>query len=106
MFKAILVITMSIALIGCGSKPIKPQVIVEYKTVYNPLPEHLLKDCEIAKPMSKEEYMSIDPLEREIWLTNYSMKHMKNLSLCNAQMDSIRTLNNEYKALYTDNNTK
>ena len=95
-----LFIVASIAFVtGCSSTP-KPTVVTNVTTVYKPLPESLLKKCPIPKPITKDEYLSKDVMEREIWLTTYNIKLLKELGNCNIQIDSIKTLNDQYIKLY------
>lgn len=99
MLRTIILISSVIMIVGCSSTP-KPTILTNTKTIYKPLPETLLKECPVPKPIPKEEYLAKDVMEREIWLTTYNISLLKALGKCNIQIDSIKSLNDQYINLY------
>lgn len=93
-----LIIFFSILLTGCATT--QPSVIHETKTVYKPIPNNLLKNCDTPKPIDKNTYMSKDFLQKEVWLTEYSISLLNSLGDCNSQMKAIKEFNDKQNEIY------
>ena len=83
-----LLILITLALTGCASAP-KEIVVTEVQTVYRRIPSQLLKKEPVPAPIEKTQYLSMDFLQKEIYLTDYVLNNMKALGNCNANMQAI-----------------
>ncbi len=87
MFKYLLIL-ITLALTGCASAP-KEIIVTEVQTVYRGIPSQLLKKEPVPAPIEKTQYLSMDFLQKEIYLTDYVLNNMKALGNCNANMQAI-----------------
>ncbi len=83
-----LLILITLALTGCASAP-KEIVVTEVQTVYRRIPSQLLKKEPVPAPIEKTQYLSMDFLQKEIYLTDYVLNNMKALGNCNANIQAI-----------------
>lgn len=91
-----LVLAISIStLTGCSlftTKEPEKVVVKEIQYVKTEVPESLLTDCVPDKPISKPEYMVLTPVEREQYLTDYSISLLGVINICNGQLKGIRKI--------------
>ena len=83
-----LLILITLVLTGCASAP-KEIIVTEVQTVYRRIPSQLLKKEPVPAPIEKTQYLSMDFLQKEIYLTDYVLNNMKALGNCNANMQAI-----------------
>lgn len=88
-----------LAIAGCSTNP-PTEVIVKTETSYKTVPKHLLQPCPIPKPVDKQVYLAMDFIEKENWLTSYSIELMKSLGLCNNQIKAIEEFDEKHNQLY------
>lgn len=98
--KSILVIlftTLTFIISGCSNTPTYNKLNVT-QTQIKPLtiPGDLLINCTPSELISKEEYLKLPFHERESYLSGYTIGVLSILSRCNAQIEQIRKLNEEY----------
>ena len=93
-----LVILFSIFLTACSTVP-KEVVITDTKTVYRPIPEQLLRKEPVPVPIGRTKYMSMDFLQKEVYLTNYALENMQALGNCNATVQAIIDYNKAQQGL-------
>lgn len=91
----LLVMMSAVFLSGCGTTKPKTVEITNIKMVPIPIPDVLLEPCKPNKPITVDEYLKLNVLERETYLTNYSIDLMVNLSDCNKKLKSIKELRDE-----------
>lgn len=84
-------------LTGCSSNPISTVNLKEKEVVKISIPEELLTPCKPEKPLDKDSYLKLNILERESYLTDYSISLLKELKICDSKIQSIRNLNNKFK---------
>ncbi len=78
----------------------QPSVIHETKTVYKPIPENLLKKCDVPKPIDRNIYLGKDFLQKEVWLTEYSISLLNSIGDCNSQIKAIKDFNDKQTSIY------
>lgn len=90
LYRLLATITLITALSGCGifSKP-EQVVIVKKEIIYIDIPKTLLVPCQANKPIPVEEFLSLDPIGRETYLTNYSVNLLGVIKDCNDRFTSI-----------------
>lgn len=93
-----LIIIVTLFLTACATT--QPSIIHETKTVYKSIPDSLLKKCEIPKPIDKNLYLKKDSLQKEVWLTDYSITLLNSLGDCNSQIKAIKEFNDKQSSLY------
>jgi hypothetical protein len=93
-------IIFTLFLTGCATTP-TTTVVHDTKTVYKSLPSELLKKTEVPKPISKEEYLKKDFIQKEIWLTDYTTTLLQSLDSCNRQIKAISDIDANNTKLYT-----
>lgn len=103
--KLLLIVLLLLTLSGCGlfskKEPEKVYVTkVEYVKVNVPSP--LRKNCVKTRPMSVNDYMSLTPIEREEYLTDYSIQLLGNLKDCEALHTGTILLIDQTNELYKD----
>lgn len=93
MFKYILLGLLITSLTGCGSlsKP-DPIVIVKKEIIHKTIPDSLLVKCQASKPIPIEEYLTLEPIERETYLTNYSIRLLGVIKDCDDRITAIGKL--------------
>ncbi len=64
-------------------------MVTQVQTVYRGIPSQLLKKEPVPAPVEKTQYLSMDFLQKEIYLTDYVLENMKALGNCNANMQAI-----------------
>ena len=89
-----LTVLFSFILVGCGSTPRYDKLEVkESQVVYQKVPDELTEPCvPTKKPPVKEEFLKLQPHEREAALTDYSNGLLGNLKDCNTRIGKIRKL--------------
>lgn len=95
MFKYIpLTFLFSFILVGCGTAPKYDKLEVkEGQIVYQKVPDELTKPCTPSKkPPVKEEFLKLQPHEREAVLAEYTNTLLGNLKDCNTRIVNIRKL--------------
>ena len=88
-----LIVLISIFLTACSTVP-KEVIIKDIKTVYRPVPEQLLRKEPVPAPVDRTKYMSMDFLQKEVYLTNFALENMQALGNCNATVQAIIDYNN------------
>ena len=83
-----LIALISIFLTACSTVP-KEVIVQDVKTVYRPIPEQLLRKEPVPVPVDRTKYMSMDFLQKEVYLTNFALENMQALGNCNATLQSI-----------------
>ncbi len=83
-----LIVLISVFLTACSTVP-KEVIIQDVKTVYRPIPEQLLRKEPVPAPVDRTKYMSMDFLQKEVYLTNFALENMQALGNCNATLQSI-----------------
>lgn len=88
--KSLVLIVLLATLQGCGvfMKP-EPIVVTKKEIVYTHIPDTLLVKCQASKPIPIEEYLSLDPIGRETYLTNYSVQLLGVIKDCDDRFTSI-----------------
>ena len=87
-------ILISFILVGCGTTPKYDKLEVkESQVVYQKVPDELTEPCVPSKkPPVKEEFLKLQPHEREAALAEYSNVLLGNLKDCNTRIGKIRKL--------------
>ena len=88
-----LIALISIFLTACSTVP-KEVIVQDVKTVYRPIPEQLLRKEPVPAPVDRTKYMSMDFLQKEVYLTNFALENMQALGNCNATVQAIIDYNN------------
>ncbi len=83
-----LIVLISVFLTACSTVP-KEVIIQDVKTVYRPIPEQLLRKEPVPAPVDRTKYMSMDFLQKEVYLTSFALENMQALGNCNATLQSI-----------------
>jgi len=88
LFATLLILILS----GCGlftkKEPEKVYITkTEYVTVT--IADSLRAKCKHTKPIPIEEYMSLTPIEREEYLTDYSIELLGNIKDCETQKNKV-----------------
>lgn len=93
LFKHIIIGLFLTTLSGCGifMKP-EPIVVVRKEIVHTHIPDTLLVKCQANNPIPVEEFLSLDPIGRETYLTNYSVQLLGVIKDCNDRFVSIGKL--------------
>lgn len=79
-----------LGLTGCATKVEYRDVVVEkVKTIVQTPPDHLLADCKISKPPSRDYVTKTYP-EKETILVNYAVQQTTNLGECNKDKAALR----------------
>ena len=94
-----LLILAVLVLTGCASAP-KEIVVTEVDTVYSGIPSQLLKKEPVPVPVERTQYLSMDFLQREIYLTDYILENMKALGNCNANMQAVIEYDKAQREIY------
>lgn len=89
---------VSMFVVGCATKEIV--TVKETKTVYKPIPEQLMIPCKPKAPMSVDNYMSLDQVQRERWLADYVIDLMETIGNCNNNLKSIRDFNKKQSEIF------
>ena len=85
-------------LTACATKVEYRDVVVEkVKTVIKTPPDHLLVDCKISKPPSKDYVTKTYP-EKETILVDYAVQQTVNLGECNKDKAALRQWKKEQTA--------
>lgn len=78
-----------LCLTGCATtQPAK--VVTKTNVELIATPADLLLICQVTEPPNRDNYLLLSAREKEEVLTNYSGKLLKDLSLCNIQISSIK----------------
>lgn len=83
-----LIVLISVFLTACSTVP-KEVIVQDVKTTYRPIPEQLLRKEPVPVPVDRTKYMSMDFLQKEVYLTSFALKNMQALGKCNATLQSI-----------------
>lgn len=83
-----LIVLISVFLTACSTVP-KEVIVQDVKTTYRPIPEQLLRKEPVPAPVDRTKYMSMDFLQKEVYLTNFALENMQALGNCNATLQSI-----------------
>jgi hypothetical protein len=83
-----LIVLISVFLTACSTVP-KEVIVKDTKTVYRPIPEQLLRKEPVPAPVDRTKYMSMDFLQKEVYLTNFALENMQALGNCNTTLQSI-----------------
>lgn len=97
MNKIIFALASVLLLGGCAFN--KPEKVVVTETVYitPDVPKSLVKPCVAEKPMAPEAYLVLAPVEREQYLTDYSIGLLGVINNCNGQLKGIDKILTEHK---------
>jgi len=87
-----LIVMLSLGLTGCGilgprynKIEVKDTEVVKIK-----IQEELLVPCVPEKPLSKEDYLKLQPHERESYLSGYSIGLLGTVKDCNIKLKKIK----------------
>lgn len=86
---------MTVGLVGCGSFPKEPSVVVKTEYSYITIPSEYLKDCSYDSPPTKSAYLSVGEKGRENLMVDYSISLNKSIKDCNSQIGKARKFQNE-----------
>lgn len=87
--KTYIIALFLLLLAGCGT--VQPaQVVTETKVELIATPEDLLMACPVTAPPNRELYPKLTVKQKEDVLVNYIGALLKDLSLCNIQIGSIK----------------
>lgn len=95
MFKQLLVVILfGFILAGCGSTPKYNKLeFQESKVVIQRVPEELTVPCTpTVKRLIREEYLKLQPQERETVLKDYAISLLGTIKECDSRMEKIRNL--------------
>jgi hypothetical protein len=103
MRKLILLILLPLVLTGCPKDTI---IVKEYvdKPIY--VPSKFTEACGVTHPPSKEEFMKANLLVRQTMLTRYITNLLRDIKLCDVQLESIRDWNKKQKKIYSNKQKK
>lgn len=93
-----LIVLISVFLTACSTVP-KEVIVQDVKTTYRPIPEQLLRKEPVPVPVDRTKYMSMDFLQKEVYLTNFALENMQALGNCNATVQAIIDYNNLQQGL-------
>ena len=93
-----LIVLISVFLTACSTVP-KEVIVKDTKTVYRPIPERLLRKEPVPAPVDKAKYNSMDFLQKEVYLTSFTLEYMEALGNCNATVQSIIDYNKAQQGL-------
>lgn len=79
---------------ACGTT-VQERIVVKTQTEIVKIPDSLLVKCEVTPPPQREVFVATTGKDRERLLTDYSIDLIKDLRLCNVQIDKIRTVQKE-----------
>lgn len=91
--KYLFFILTALFLVGCSTTKTTTIDVQPAKVVQVQIPEELLKPCVPEKPADKQTYLSLAPHQREEYLTDYSIKLIGTIRVCNDRIKQIKTLN-------------
>ena len=83
-----LIVLISVFLTACSTVP-KEVIVQDVKTTYRSIPEQLLRKEPVPVPVDRTKYMSMDFLQKEVYLTNFALENMQALGNCNATVQAI-----------------
>ena len=83
-----LLVLLTFFLTACASAP-KEVIVQDVKTTYRSIPEQLLRKEPVPVPVDRTKYMSMDFLQKEVYLTNFVLENMQALGNCNATVQAI-----------------
>lgn len=93
-----LLVLLTFFLTACASAP-KEVIVQDIKTTYRSIPEQLLRKEPVPAPIDRTKYMSMDFLQREVYLTSFAVENMQALGNCNATVQAIIDYNNLQQGL-------
>lgn len=90
--KITLIVMLTILMSGCSTLFGKPEPVIEvrYQEIPYNVPKAFFNDCDATRPISKDRYMRLTPLERETYLSDYSVFLLKDLKNCDDKVKSIK----------------
>ena len=94
-----LIVLISVFLTACSTVP-KEVIVTDIKTTYRAIPEQLLRKEPVPVPVDKTKYLSMDFLQKEVYLTSFALENMQALGNCNATIQSIIDYNKAQAELY------
>lgn len=77
------------ALTGCAHTP-TVEVVTKTKIEYIKPSDNLMKDCPVTKPITKEEYLKLDPPYREVRLSEQIIDLYSDMKKCNLDKKAMR----------------
>ena len=81
-------------LAACGTVPRYDKLEVRSAEIkYITLPDELLAPCVPGIPISKVDYLTLKPVEREEYLTKYTVSLLTTIKDCNINLSKARMLN-------------
>lgn len=91
--KHLLISLLLATVTGCSvfKKP-EPVVVIKKEIVHISIPEALLVKCKATKPIPVEEFLSLDPIERETYLSNYATRLLGVIKDCDNRFTAIGEL--------------
>lgn len=94
----VILIVVAMFIVGCATKEVV--TVKETKTVYKPVPEHLMVPCKLKTPIPVNDYLKLNQVGREEWLADYSLDLMETIGICNNNLKLIREFNKKQMDLY------
>lgn len=88
---------MALALIGCGTKPLK-DVVTKVDLIPVEIPAVLLKKCKATAPIPPDDFIIMTSEMKEIALTDLNIKLYTDIKNCNEQLEGI----SKYQAKQTE----
>ena len=85
-----LLLLLTAFLAGCNHNP--PQVVIQTEIVYITVPDEMTQKVKPEPPIAKSAYLAMEIYDREQYLAQYTVRLLKNLHQCNAQLESIKVL--------------
>lgn len=96
--KLVLVALLALVLInltGCAASRYNKVEVQQKEVVKVTVPEFLIVSCKPNPPMPVNDYVALEQVEREVYLTNYIQDLYVLLSKCDNAMNKIREFNQE-----------
>ncbi len=92
----ITVAALFIAVTGCSSiQPTPPLQVTTVKTVAVKIPDPLLTPCVPVKPLAVEQYIQLNPTQREEYMSDYVVDLLGLVATCNQKLAKIKELSRE-----------
>ena len=85
-----IVLFMLLGLTGCNLSVKKPEPEVRYYEVPYNVPGVLTDRCKVTRPISREAYMSYSLIEREGYLTEYTITLLNDIKLCDLKLQKVK----------------
>lgn len=97
--KNVILIGAILLLTGCSIFQKEPEKIyvTETKFVTPEVPKSLTDPCVADRPFKSDQYLKLTPVEREQYLTDYSIGLLGVINVCNKKLSGINKILTEAK---------